>query len=162
MRRAAIFCTVMSLLSLSRTAAQEPGQRIRVRIDSAPSRWVVGTLIAQDRDSLRLLIAGESQSVSLARSAVRRMQVSHGHSRAVVDGLAAGFGLGFIVGANAAGRRESSRVCPNDLSGLCAIEMEADFAQSGVTAGAIGGLMGAVAGFAVRTQRWESVAVRTR
>jgi hypothetical protein len=156
MRRVALACTVISLVPLFTTAAQEPGQRIRVRIESAPSRWVVGTLIAGDRDSLRVLVAGSGQRVSLARSAVRRMEFSRGHSRAVVEGLAAGSGVGVLLGANAAGRRQSSRVCPDDLSGLCALDMEADMMQAVMAAAVIGGVVGAAVGFAVRSERWQA------
>ena len=156
MRRAVLFCAVTSLLPLFRTSAQEPAQRIRVRIDSAPSSWIVGTVIRQDQDSLWLRVVGKATPVSLARSTVRRLEVSRGHHRGVVEGLAAGFGLGFIVGADAAGRKASARECRDDVPGICAVTMEWDVLLGGVAGSAIGGLIGAAVGFTVRTERWDA------
>jgi hypothetical protein len=156
MRYAVLVCAVTLLLPLFRASAQKPAERVRVRIDSAPSRWVVGTVIRQDQDSLWLGVAGKATPVSLARSTVRRLEVSRGHQRAVVEGLAAGFGLGFLVGADAAGRRQAPLGCPDGLSGICAVNMEWDVIQEGVAAGAIGGLVGAAVGFTVGTERWDA------
>ncbi len=157
MRRAALLVTVTLSLPLLRVPAQELGQRIRLRTDSAPSRWAVGTLMAQDADSFRLLLAGQAAPVSVARSAVTRLEISRGRKRAVLEGVSAGFGLGFMAGVNVAGRAEGSRGCPNGFSGLCALDMEAYVFQSGVKGGVIGRLVGAAIGFAVRTERWEGV-----
>jgi hypothetical protein len=84
------------------------------------------------------------------------MEFSRGRSRAVVEGLAAGSGVGALLGANAAGMRQSSRVCPDDLSGVCALDMEADMMQSVMAAAVIGVVVGAAVGFAVRRERWEA------
>src|SRR5690242_5500544 len=156
MRPAHLLLVVAVLWPLAHATAQQPGQRIRAQTPSS-RHWLVGTLIATDPDSLRLFVDGAGQPVAVGWRDVTRVEVSRGHGTRMLDGLAAGFALGFAGGANAAADRDEARVCPNDLSGICVLNIEADVVQEGVLVGAAGAVLGAVVGSRVRTERWEKV-----
>jgi len=90
--------TSTSVLALARLTAQQLGQRIRVlATDATPARWVVGDLIAQDDDSLRLRVAGQAQPIAIARRSLQRLEIAR-RQRATWAGAGTGFGLGFLVG----------------------------------------------------------------
>src|SRR5713226_2511681 len=101
MRRAVWLVISTSLLPFVHPAAQQLGQRIRVlATDVTPGRWVVGDLLAQDGDSLRL-------------------QVRRGQTRAWLAGARLGFGLGVIAGAVRHVSREHSRECDGWFTNEC-------------------------------------------
>jgi hypothetical protein len=159
MRRVVFLVISTWLLPLTRPAAQQLGQRIRVLVtDATPDQWVVGNLEAQDDDSLRLRVAGQAQPVSVARSSLRRLEVGRGQRRAVFQGAGVGFGLGALVGALTQLGREPSRshTC-GSFSSLCPVEVEARVIKDGLIGGAVGALLGAAIGSAVKTERWEAL-----
>ncbi len=155
MRWIALLVLATSSAPLSHGAAQEPGQRIRLRTGSAPSAWVVGTLVFLDGDSLRIRVAGETAPVVVARPAVQRLEVAKGLKRATFEGGSIGFGLGVIAGAVVASTGAASRSCGGAFVDLCAIDTEAHVVEGGLIGGAIGGVVGAGLGYLVRTERWE-------
>src|SRR5260370_31703135 len=107
---------------LPRVAAQGPGARVRLTMVSASSRHLVGTLIAQDADSLWVQVPAHAAPVSVARSSVV-LEVSRGRRRAIGQGAGIGAGLGLIGGlvlsSVAAGQADTCATAP--LPGPCAL-----------------------------------------
>lgn len=132
--------------------AQLAGQRIRVTTDSSPSRWLTGTLAGQDADSLRVEGAGGA-SVSIARRAILRLEVSTGQRRAVEDGALQGADWGALVGAFVAARG-MAKPCALHTAAAVVCGQTRIMAGSGIGA-AIGALVGAAIGSLIRTERWE-------
>jgi hypothetical protein len=160
MRRVALLVISTSLLPLVHPAAQQFGQRIRVLATAGtPARWVVGDLLAQDGDSLRLRVAGQPYPVSVARRSLQRLEVGRGQKRAVLGGARIGFGLGVMIGALSQVGREPARSCEGWYSSLCSLDREAHVVQAGLIGGAVGGLLGAALGYGVTSERWEGLPV---
>jgi hypothetical protein len=81
MRRVVWLVISSVLLSPPHSAAQQLGQRIRLlATDVTPPHWVVGDLLAQDGDSLQLHVAGQAQPIAIARSSLKRLEVSRDRS----------------------------------------------------------------------------------
>jgi len=119
------------------------GQRVRLTLDGGrPS--VVGLLVAQDGDSLRVQPYPDSALVGVHRAGVTSIEVSegrHGHAGSgALVGLLVGGALGAVAGASCSGEF------------LC-------FGAGGsaVLVGAGGAAFGALVGVFTRSERWERV-----
>jgi len=158
MRRVVWLVSSACLLPLFHSAAQQLGQRIRVlaTTDTA-ARWIVGDLLAQDSDSLRLRVGGQAQPVSVARRSLQRLEVGRGQQRAVLAGARIGVGLGVLVGAISQASREPARSCDGWFSSLCSLDREARVVQAGLIGAAVGGVLGAALGYGVRFERWQGL-----
>src|SRR5438128_4142605 len=89
------FVTIATVVALlQRTAAQEPGERVRLTMGSAFSRRLVGTLIHQDAESVWVQLGGHAAPVAVARSAATRLAISRAHRRSAINGCGIGSGLG--------------------------------------------------------------------
>jgi hypothetical protein len=156
MRRVVLLVSSTCLLALPHSAAQQLGQRVRVlaTTDTA-ARWIVGDLLAQDSDSLRLRVGGQAQPVSVARRSLQRLEVGRGQQRAVLAGARIGVGLGVLIGAIVQASGQAARSCDGWFSGLCSLDHEARVVQAGLIGGAVGGVLGAALGYGVRVERWE-------
>lgn len=138
-------------------AAQDAGPRVRLTTAGAPA--LVGTLVGSDADSLRLRIPGEPTSVAVARSRVRRLEISRGWRRATVAGAALLAPAGALAGAVLAGR---SAPTPRGYSALDLYDGETRTLTGAWIGGAIGLVVGAVIGSQVRRERWEDWPQRPR
>lgn len=133
----------------------QPGARVRVwlpeavRQQQAPERRQLlrGTVESVDRGTLHLSVPGSTGSLTIARSAVRRLDVSRGVSRAasVVERAAGGAISGAILYA-----------LLNDPKRTGGPHYRTDWRAAGVGA-AWGGGIGAVIGFAFPFERWDRV-----
>src|SRR2546426_101443 len=98
MRGMSLLLLVMLVAPLHRLVAQQPGDRVRLTLESASSQRLLGTLLGQDADSFRVQLAGSGARVSIARNAVVRLETSRGQRRAILPGAGIGAGLGAITG----------------------------------------------------------------
>jgi len=154
------FVTIATVVALlQRTAAQEPGERVRLTMGSAFSRRLVGTLIHQDPESVWVQLGGHAAPVAVARSAATRLEISRGHRRATINGAGIGAGLGAIGGFVFSGLAASeSRPCGSPgLVGVCLTDWYGRAFRGGLIGGAVGALIGAALGYAVRTEVWAGV-----
>jgi hypothetical protein len=118
---------------------------------------VVGTVVAVDRDSVRIrpedpaLFPDHPTSVAIARSSIRELEVAvKGHSNAG-KGALIGLGIGVLGGAvGAAAACQSDGFNPAPAG--CAVVSVALF-------GAIGAGLGALMGSSGRGVHWERVAL---
>lgn len=86
-------------LAAQEAAVVEPGDRIRVRADSAPDVWQVGVL-ARTADGAPVLDRGEGAGdLRLSPSTVRRIEVSRGRESRWLLGGGIGLAAGGAVGA---------------------------------------------------------------
>src|SRR5260370_5081731 len=152
---------VISLLTVATflapdVGAQQPGEPVRLTMGwAASSPRVAGTLVGQDPDSFWVQLAGRTSPVSLARSAVVRLEVSRGQKRAVGQGALFGAGLGAIAGFVASGYAASrSRSCAGFVD-VCYVEWYGRAFRGALIGGAIGGAVGAALGYSVRSDRCE-------
>src|SRR5712692_5218846 len=156
---------VISLLAVAtffapNLGAQQPGERVRLTMGwGASSTRVAGMLVSHDADSFWVQLVGRTAPVSLARSAVARLEVGRGQRRAVGQGalIAAGLGAigGFVAGGYAASR---SRSCGTPgLADVCYVDWYGRAFRGALIGGTIGGAVGAAVGYAVRTDRWEGM-----
>lgn len=106
--RALSFAAVLLVCLVPEIGAQEEavlstGDRIRVRTESAPDTWLVGTLAAPLDSELVLDRGAEASDLRLSPSAVRQIEVSRGReSRWLLGGgigLAAGAAAGAVYAA---------------------------------------------------------------
>ena len=159
MRRAVVLLTATLVFPLLPAAAQEPGERVRLSADSAPSRWVVGVLLTQDADSFRLRVVGHPTPIAVARSRVTRLETSRGKRRAVLEGATIGTGLGLITGVVVSSRTAESHACGGAFARLCTVDVEMRVFRGGAIGSALGGLLGAALGSAVKTERWDGMSL---
>ncbi len=160
MRLISLLTVATCVAPLQNLRAQEPGEPIRLTVGGAASSpRVAGTLVRQDPDSFWVQLAGRTAPVSLARSAVVRLEVSLGQKRAVGQGALIGAGLGAIAGFVAGGYAASrSRSCGTPgLADVCYVDWYGRAFRGALLGGAMGGAVGAAVGYAVRTDRWEGV-----
>jgi len=159
MRRAVWLVLSTSLVPFVHPAAQQLGQRVRVlATDVTPERWVVGDLLAQDGDSLRLQVTRRAPPIAVARTSLKRLEVRRGQTRAWLGGARLGFGLGVIAGVLRQANIGHARPCDGWFSDLCDdLYQGAHVVRGGLVGGALGGLLGAALGYAVRTERWEAL-----
>jgi len=157
--------TLGSLLTpLQGVPAQQLGEPVRLTVRWAASTHVTGTLVREDADSFWVQLAGGAAPVSVARSAVGRLEVNRGQKHAVAAGALNGAGLGVIAGFVVGGIKASeSRSCGTpDLFTVCYAEWYGGSFRGALIGGAIGGAVGAAVGYAVRSDRWEGVPLSGR
>jgi hypothetical protein len=158
MRRICFLLVATLLAQLESTVAQEPGDRVRLTVESPASRHL-GRFVRQRADSLWVELPEHPALVALARNAAARLEVSRGGHRATLSGAAIGAGLGAVGGFVVSGVGASqSRPCSAPaLVGACVTDWYGRAFRGGLIGAAVGGAIGAVIGFAVRTERWAVV-----
>lgn len=147
---AAIAITLaVSRAALAQANVLTPGARVRVSAPSHDLKKRVGVLRGATVDSLTVAFDGVSEPLSMSLSAVSRLDVSTGRSRAT--GFGRGAGIGFLVGAV--------------VGTLAAVAVQEDgcddcklaFLAFGVGGAGLGLIIGGVAGLAHPRDRWETV-----
>ena len=160
MRRTMPFLATLVLSSLAPHAvrAQWTGQRVRLTTIAAPSRWLVGTLVGQNADTLRVQVLGEIAPISVTPSTLKHLEIGGGRRRFTGPGAVHGLEFGALAGAVVA-LRGSARPCakPTAAAAVCA-ELRT-LAGTGV-GGAVGALVGAAIGSLFKTERREGVTPR--
>lgn len=156
MRRALILTVATLVGGLSSSPAQRPGDRIRLKTDSDPSAWLTGVLVGQGADSVRVELAGHA-SVTVARGAIRQLEVSRGQRRGTGTGAIQGAGWGSLVGAVIAARG-MAKPCGLHTAAAVVCGEERMLVGSGLGA-AVGALVGASIGSLFKTERWEAGSV---
>ena len=137
----------------------EPGMRVRVWVpepwpqrDNAPWRRQLlrGTVASATADTLRLAVPGTEGTLSVARSSIKRLDVSRGEPSRVASAFERAIG-GAIVGA-------ISVALDNDPNGTRWPHYSRDWraAEEGAKWGAA---FGAVLGFVLPTERWHRVRI---
>src|SRR6266850_233893 len=147
MRHAALLLVALSALArgvaAQDTLAIERGERVRLTLSSGRSA-VVGVLVTQDRDSLRVRPRPDAPPVAFPRAGVTSVEASlgrHGHAgTGALVGLVAGGAAGAALGSSC----EGDFLCPGTGGGALLL-------------GGTGLLFGALVGVFVRSERWESV-----
>lgn len=129
----------------------QPG--VRVRVSTAPAsspNWIVGTLIAVTNDRLAIRAQPDSgREIEIARTAVTRLEVSHGQRSRWLKGL----GLGFLVGTGAGAVLGEVAIGEGDLA-------PGHRALIGAALGApLGALTGVVIGALSKSERWQEIPV---
>lgn len=139
-------------------ARLQPGTRVRVWLPEAPRQsqgpWhrqlLRGNLSELSADSLWLAVPGAGGRLALARTEVRRIDVSRGTSR-LASALERAFALGVTFAIATA--------LDNDPQGKDWPHYRSDWraAQQGAWRGAAAG---AVIGFVIPTERWRKISLR--
>src|SRR2546422_10848935 len=147
MRHVALLLRV--LLALARgvvaqdTLKIEAGERVRLTLSSGRSA-VVGVLVTQDRDSLRVQPRPDAPPVAFSRADVVGAEASlgtHGHAG---TGALVGLVAGGVAGAALGSGCSDEFLCPGPGGGALLL-------------GGTGLLFGALVGVFVRSERWEPV-----
>ena len=134
---------------------QEPttsftGARVRLALRDRPDRWLIGTVVGQSGDSLRLDERDSHAMLAVPTESLVALQVSRGrHSHAglgALIGLAAGAAFGIIATA-------ADPAIDTDARGYALV------------AGIFGGMgagAGALVGWAIQSETWEPLSpIRT-
>jgi len=150
MRRAASFVTALFVAPILSLAAQTPmsaevGLRVRLKTD-AGSRWLTGTLVGDNGDSLRLQVDDHASPILIARQTVSRFEVSYGRHSHTGTGALIGFGVGALSGAVYVAKDAF------DYPGAAAV-------LGGALFGGAGALLGAVIGAVSHSDDWEAKSV---
>jgi hypothetical protein len=130
-----------------------PGSRVRVTHPGEGTR--VGTVVALTADSLEVRFAGRSDAAHMSLDQVSRVDVSRGRERRVLRRAGVGFLVGAGVGAVTGAISESQ--CEPEKEFIC-LGADGGAFLGGMFFGALGGVVGAVAGLAP-SERWERVHV---
>jgi len=125
------------------TLAIAAGERVRLT-PAAGGSPVVGVLVTQDRDSLRVQPHPDTPPIALARAGVRTVETSLGRHGHAGTGALAGLAIGGLVGAAAGAGCEGDFLCPGAGGGALLL-------------GGTGTLLGALDGAFVRSERWALV-----
>jgi hypothetical protein len=159
MRRICLLMTATLLALLERAAAQEPGDRVRLTIESPASRHLVGTFVREHADSLWVELPGHPALVAAARNATARLEVSRGRHRATIRGAVIGAGLGAIGGfvVSGVGTTQSQPCGSAAFVGACVTDWYGRAFRGGLIGATVGGAIGAVLGSIVTTERWARV-----
>lgn len=119
------------------------GVRVRLALRDRPDRWLIGTVVGQTGDSLRLDERDSHAMLAVPTESLVALQVSGGrHSHAglgALIGLAAGAAFGLLATA-------------------AEPAIDTDAAGYAVVAGIFGGMgaaAGALVGLAIRSESWE-------
>jgi hypothetical protein len=149
-----VIATALTLLR--QAAAQETGDRVRVTLEPGASHALVGSLVAQTRDSLWVELPGRAAPLAVPRRTAARLEVSRGWDRETIRGAGVGAGLGAIAGAVLGGVTASQlQSCRTSrLIEVCSMEWYERAARGGLIGAALGGAIGAALGYAVKTERW--------
>jgi hypothetical protein len=133
-----------------------PGSRVRVTHPGEGTR--VGTVVSLTADTLAVRFAGRSDAALMSLDQVSRVDVSRGSERRVLRRA----GVGFLVGAGGGavfGAIAESQ-CDPATDFIC-LGADGGALLGGLFFGAVGGIVGAVAGL-VPSERWEHVPVERR
>ena len=125
------------------TLAIAPGERVRLTLESRPN-VVVGVLVTQDRDSLRVQTHPDAPPLAFARAGVTSVEASLGNHGHAGTGALVGLVAGGLVGAAEGASCSDEWLCPGAGGGALLL-------------GGAGLLFGALVGVFVRTERWEAV-----
>ncbi|WP_420616705.1 hypothetical protein [Candidatus Palauibacter sp.] len=135
--------------------AQSPGERVRVTVSDDR---LTGELLGMDGAGISIDVDdGESRRLSVDE--IELIERSVGTRSYAGEGLAIGFGAGVAIGlaatstSDACDRTEPYMPMAFGCSGATAI--------GAVVLGALGGVVGLVAGAGVRGERWEPIPVAT-
>jgi hypothetical protein len=119
------------------------GAQVRLALKDRPDQWLVGTVVGQSGDSLRLDERGSHRLLAVPTERLAALQVSRGRrSHAILGGLlglAAGAAFGVIATATDPAINASAE----------------GYAIVAGVFGAMGLGAGALIGWAVRSERWE-------
>jgi len=147
MRHAALLLVALSALArgvpAQDTLAIERGERVRLTLSSGRTA-VVGLLVTQDRDSLRVRARPDAPPVAFPRAGVTGVEASLGRHGHAGTGALVGLLAGGLVGAGAGSSCSGDFLCPGAGGGALLL-------------GGTGLLFGALVGVFVRSERWESV-----
>lgn len=153
--------------------AARPGQRVRIRIETGPlqTRTTVGTVAGVSDDSLYVRPIRGKQLIGFGASEIRSLEVSQSQKSHTVPGLLLGAGVGLALGLAARPsplRQPDCTPPPGDipsfdgaLAMLCGVA--AGTASVSVDAGRVlipvlgtvaGGIIGALLGSRVKSDRW--------
>jgi hypothetical protein len=129
--------------------AQSEPRRIRVEIRAEPRHWLVGQTTDVTPDSVYLVPERSRDTLGLARSDLRRIEVSKGiHSSA---------GVGALVGAGILGAAGIALTTSSACEGYCA-SPGTGFAVGAVAGAAAGGLIGAF----IHHEKWQETALNVK
>jgi hypothetical protein len=126
----------------------QSGARARILGPTTDSKYTVITVASASPDSLRYSLDRGLDTKSLAWQQISKMDASMGSHRHVGRGLGLGFLVGAIGGAILGARSELNQEAGG--GGLLAVPV-------GLVGGALGGVAGAVLGFAWRSENWIPV-----
>jgi len=119
------------------------GARVRLALCDRPDRWLIGTVVGQSGDSLRLVERDSYTMLAVPTERLAALQVSRGrHSHAALGtliGFAAGAAFGIIATA-------ATPAINTDARGYALV------------AGVFGGMgagAGALVGWAIKSETWE-------
>lgn len=157
MHRTAISFGALLVGSVSSLSAQTAlytsvGQRVRLRTGAA-SQWLVGTLIAADRDSVQLQVSENARPVSIAWQTVSRFEVRRGGHSNARKGALIGLGLG-AIGGGVWGLADAS-----NCTGWLCLSPGQEALGGALLLGGAGALVGAAIGSLSRTDRWEPLSI---
>jgi len=122
MRHAVVLLAALSALArgvaAQDTLAIEPGERVRLTLASGRSD-VVGVLVTQDRDSLRVQPRVDAPPLAFPRAGVASVEASlgsHGHAG---TGALVGLLAGGVVGAALGSSCSDEFLCPGPVVARC-------------------------------------------
>jgi hypothetical protein len=124
------------------------GSRVRVRVVGS-SEPQIGTLARASGDSVLVRYLPDARPVAVSAAQLSTFETSLGKKGNTRKGAVVGFVVGTVVGV-AYGISWASE--PNNDFAVHEI------AATGLIVGGVGALLGAIAGVAIRTERWEAVA----
>lgn len=139
--------------AVAQDPALAPGARVRIALEQADTRPMIGRLIAVTRDTL-LVRTAAADSIAVPLSEVRRLDVSTGRYRPILKGM----GLGFLIGA-ATGALIGAADGDDD-AGFIAFSAGEKAALGAVLFGGLGTVAGGLVGAASPTDRWTQVSPR--
>jgi hypothetical protein len=152
---------LLTTLSVPATA-QQSGDWVRVETSQAPKR-LEGQLLRADADSI-VLVRGEyaSDTVAVARTAVKVFLVSTGERSNTWRGMGLGFLGGAVVGGLIGVVTFEPCVSDQFLGCMFAPETPSEAAALGGIVGGFGGfVIGTIVGVATKRHRWEPIGVPT-
>ena len=147
--RAALLLVLATLLAPAQGVVAQgplpvtPGQRIRV-IFAAGQLEVVGSLVAQDAESIRVQPNADVLPLAVAQHDITSMERSAGTRGHAGAGAVLGLLIGGTAGAVAGSGCEDEWLCPGPGGGALLL-------------GGSAAIVGALVGWAIRSERWEPV-----
>jgi hypothetical protein len=152
MRRqlAALVVGLFVIPQLASSQPLAPGSRVRFTYAGDDAR--TGTLVALTADSLEVRLPGRSQASRMPLSRVMRLDVSNGSERHILATGQLGLLVGVAVGAGIGAVSNVS--C--DANGVGCMSRSDNMMLGGVFLGALGGVVGLIAGLR-GSEKWEHV-----
>jgi len=151
----AVALLALSAVSLQAQTAAPPVQldsRIRVASRSDPGLEAVGALSSWTDESLQVARSGVAP-ISIPLSDVASLEVSRGTKRHTLVGMAAGAGLGLVVGLVAANNERE----PDSMTGSAQEWETATDARIVAFTTVLGTGIGALVGALIKTEKWDRV-----